>query len=497
MRADNDLAKSSEIDLRDLSGHELIKQWRAGSQEAAALLMDRYRLRLIALIASRISRRQRGSIDPEDVVQSALASFFKNTGIESVASPNRLQIESTLSVWNLLAMFARRKLSRSLERATTAKRGAGWDRAPMDAMELFDFQHATPDSQDVSELVAELNGMLEPDQVALLDLLLAGNNQHQIAEQLHVDERTVRRRVANLRSLLAPHLIEPLITNNEKPRPLLAEISLPRVGYGQFVLGKMIGSGGFGKVYQARMQATDAMIAVKFMHRHWWTDPRAKISFLLEIDQASRINHPGIIKYLGWGDSPHGGPYILSELIDGKPLAAYRNMDEVQLVQILQQVCEAVRAAHLSGVVHGDLTPNNILVTSDGRAIVTDFGLSTCTQPIEPLQDDNSCERAIGGTLGYAAPEQVSSVFGTIGPWTDIYAIGALAYFCITGVAPHGRADATASLASTIADEDEKLPVRLTSNMDSLKLSNLVATAMRKVVADRPGDIGALQTILN
>jgi hypothetical protein len=144
------VAENSEITFANLSGHELIEKWRAGSQEAAAVLMERYRLRLIALVASRFSRGQRGSIDPEDVVQSAMGSFFRNT---SPASQSRLQIESTLSVWNLLAMFARRKLFRSLERASAAKRGAGWDRNMLDQIELLETQQATPESQDVAELV--------------------------------------------------------------------------------------------------------------------------------------------------------------------------------------------------------------------------------------------------------------------------------------------------------------------------------------------------------
>jgi len=129
------VAENSEIIFANLSGHELIAKWRTGSQEAAAVLMERYRLRLIALIASRLSRGQRGSIDPEDIVQSAMGSFFRNT---SSACQNRLQIESTLSVWNLLAMFARRKLSRSLERVLAAKRGAGWDCNALDQIELLE-----------------------------------------------------------------------------------------------------------------------------------------------------------------------------------------------------------------------------------------------------------------------------------------------------------------------------------------------------------------------
>jgi eukaryotic-like serine/threonine-protein kinase len=507
IKADNNVAKNSKITFANMSGHDLIAKWRNGSQEAAAVLMERYRLRLIALVASRLSRGQRGSIDPEDVVQSAMGSFFRNT---SSASQCRLQIESTLSIWNLLAMFARRKLSRSLERSNTAKRGAGWDRNALDQIELFELQQATPESPDADELVNELNSMLAPDQNELVELLLAGNTQKEIAEKLSVDERTVRRRVTAIRKLLTPYLLEnevdkggvgfqPLMNIDPQSSGLCpGSLSLPRISYGHFVLGKMIGRGGFGKVYQACMQATDSVVAVKFMHRHLWTDVPSKNSFLREIDQASRIDHPGIIKYLGWGESPHGGPYILSELIAGRPLSQCPSMSDTQLVQVMKQVCEAISIVHLSGVIHGDLTPNNILISTDGRAVITDFGLSTCMQPMEPSEGVGSGERSIGGTLGFAAPEQVSPAFGSIGPWTDIYAMGAIAYFCLTGTAPHAKGDATESLASTIAEEDdEMIPSTLPMTAAVQKLSKLVELTLRKTVADRLHDAKQLIAVLS
>ena len=488
------MAENSQIIFTNLSGHELVAKWRTGSQEAAAVLMDRYRLRLIALVASRLSSGQRSTIDPEDVVQSAMGSFFRCT---SSVSQSRLQIESTLSVWNLLAVFARRKLSRSLERVTAAKRGAGWDRNALDQIEVLEIQLATTKSQDVDELVNELNSVLAPDQVELLELLLAGNTQKEIAVKLSVDERTVRRRVTSIRKLLTPHLFESQVTNEEDAilRPPI--LSLPRINYGQFVLGKMIGRGGFGKVYQARMQATDTPVAVKFMHRNLWTDVRAKNSFLREIDQASRVAHSGIIKYLGWGESPHGGPYILSELIEGRPLSQCRSIGETQFVQVLRQLCEAIGKAHLSGVIHGDLTPNNILIAPEGRAVITDFGHSTCVQPFTSSQGVDSAFHSVGGTLGYAAPEQVSSAFGSIGPWTDIYAIGAIAYFCLAGTAPHAKGDEAESLASTIAEEDEMIPSNIPSTAASKKLSKIARMALRKTVKDRPTHIRILMAALN
>ncbi len=126
-------------------------------------------------------------------------------------------------------------------------------------------------------------------------------------------------------------------------------------------------------------------------------------------------------------------------------------------MQWLAQICQAVAAAHQAGVVHGDLTPNNILLDHNGRIVITDFGFATYAQ--KPLEDDAAFEwiASPGGTLGFAAPEQISPAFGTIGFTTDIYAIGGLAYYLLTGQSPH---DAS-SLLDTIADEDLIVPMHL------------------------------------
>jgi eukaryotic-like serine/threonine-protein kinase len=155
------------------------------------------------------------------------------------------------------------------------------------------------------------------------------------------------------------------------------------------------------------------------------------------------------------------------------------------------------RLAHSTGIIHGDLTPNNILITTDGRAIITDFGLSTYLQPIAQSQDVDAAVRSVGGTLGYAAPEQVSPAFGSIGPWTDIYAIGAIAYFCLSGIAPHTKADVAESLSSTISEEDEPIPCNLPITEALEKLRKLVEFALRKTVTDRPNDIPTLMAVLS
>ncbi|GAB5513208.1 MAG: hypothetical protein Rhob2KO_09330 [Rhodopirellula baltica] len=83
------------------------------------------------------------------------------------------------------------------------------------------------------------------------------------------------------------------------------------------MLGKLIGSSGFGKVYRANMQSDASTVAVKFLRKAFWQNEDARLSFVREIGIASQIQHPSVIRYLGYGKSPHGGPYVICEWIDG------------------------------------------------------------------------------------------------------------------------------------------------------------------------------------
>ena len=317
-KADIELQKYFDSFLTNLASRDLIEHWRAGSQDAASVLWARYQVRLVALVAARLNRRYRNAIAPEDVVQSAMGSFFRVTNAGSKPS---IQLESTASAWNILATFTRRKLSRALERETAFKRGGGWDREPLDQLEPDVFMQ--PSTLEADEVLADLNSKLTSDQTQLLALLLANASQREIAERLKVDERTVRRRISAIRAVVAGHLAD---DEDQEPSPDSDSVSigLPEITYREFVLGTMVGRGALGKVYRARLQSDEQVVAVKFMHRHLWTNPASKSSFVREIDHASRIDHQGILKYLGWGQSPHGGPYLVSEYVDGGSRPNYR-----------------------------------------------------------------------------------------------------------------------------------------------------------------------------
>lgn len=442
----------------------------------------------MALVAVRLNRRYRAGIAAEDVVQSAMGSFFRMT---SAGAKPTIQLESTASAWNILATFARRKLSRALEREASFKRGGDWDRAPLDQAESSVLRQ--PSALEADEILADLNALLTSDQTQLLEQLLQNATQKEIAERWSVDERTVRRRIAAIRTAIAGYLAE-----DDRQEPDLdsgsANINLPGITYRQFVLGTMVGSGALGKVYRARLQPDGRVVAVKFMHRHLWTNPASRLSFLREIDHASRIDHPSIVKYLGWGQSPHGGPYLVSEYVDGQSLTNVPRDNATIAVQWLIQICHAIEAAHQAGVVHGDLTPSNVLLSVDGRIVITDFGFAaTVHQPIQASERELPLAPR-GGTLGFAAPEQVSPAFGCICAATDIYAIGGLAHFFLTGHGPHeGKVN---SLIETVSEDDIAVAMSPRTNAE-FRLARIANLALKKAVDRRPRSANELAAILS
>jgi serine/threonine protein kinase len=207
--------------------------------------------------------------------------------------------------------------------------------------------------------------------------LLTNSQQKEIAEQLNLDGRTVRRRITAIREIVKGQFTSaggPIARPSGAPE---SSIIFTNISYRQFVLAKLVGRGTLGKVYRARLQSDGQVVAVKFMHRYLWTDLNRRCLFLGEIDHVLKFDHPGIAKYLGWGQSPHSGPNLVCAHFDGQPLTHIRTVDSSTSQQWLAQVCEAVAAAYHAGVIHGDLSPNNVLREHNRLIVITDVGFAT------------------------------------------------------------------------------------------------------------------------
>lgn len=194
-------------------------------------------------------------------------------------------------------------------------------------------------------------------------------------------------------------------------------VSIPE---GDIRLLRMIGSGGFGKVYVAKAKGFEKNVAVKFLRKSFWRNGAAVEQLLLEAEFVARVRHEGIVPIYGAGVARGGGPFLLMELIDGSDLAEVKRARQIpatDAVNWVAQACRAIAYAHMQGIVHCDLKPSNLLLDSHGRVRVTDFGLAR-------RYDDHA--GMSGGTAGFMAPEQLSSGLGPIGPATDVYGLGAV-----------------------------------------------------------------------
>ena len=452
--------ENPKLILEDQSDGQLVRIWKSGNERAAHVLIDRYAVRLVALAAVRFNRKLRSGEAPEDIVQSALGSFFR------AVSHSRLAVSQSASLWQLLAVFVRRKLARKIERQSAKKRGAEYQHVENDWEQWLQQE---PDGE-----VSELLEGLSPEHQEVCELLLAGYTQKEAAVELQVDERTIRRRLTRLRdAILEP---EQKSEQEQADQPPIDD-SLPKIAYREFVLGKLIGSGGFGKVYRA-MLGSEQLVAVKFLRKAFWQDPVAKQSFLAELRSAATIRSPHVLRYLGWGESPHGGPYVISEWIEGKPLSKVHNASPKQQFHYLLQICLSLKDVHRSGVVHGDITPANVMVRTNDSVVLTDFGFAR--------QSCSTISTPLGGTLGFAAPEQLHSSFGRITEATDVFAVGAIAYFFLTGKAPSEARGIQETFLKSI--DVQSLPTQPMGKQSEYQqiFWGIAKTALQRSPAERP-----------
>ncbi|HEY7481340.1 MAG TPA: serine/threonine-protein kinase [Gemmatimonadales bacterium] len=214
---------------------------------------------------------------------------------------------------------------------------------------------------------------------------------------------------------------------------------------GPYRVVRELARGGMGVVYLAeRAQGEfEQRVALKLI-RGGLSSDEVQRRFLAERQILARLDHPNIAKLLDGGIATEGRPWFAMELVDGAPLLAWcdqRRLGVVDRLQIFEAVCEAVRYAHQNLVVHRDLKPNNILVSTDGRVKLLDFGIAKALE-------DGQAGGLTGGqeaprtrtelrilTPEYAAPEQVRGEPVTTA--TDVYALGAVLYELLTGQRVH------------------------------------------------------------
>jgi serine/threonine protein kinase len=199
-----------------------------------------------------------------------------------------------------------------------------------------------------------------------------------------------------------------------------------------YQFGQLIGSGGYGEVYQAIQQSVDREVAIKVILPQYANDPQFVTEFESEAKLIAQLEHLNIVPLIDyWRDEQ--GAFLVMRYIRGGSLrgmlAKQGALSLTRVLRIAEQVAEALNVAHEAGVVHRDLKPDNILIDERGNAYLTDFGIAKQTN-----QDDQSATDAIKGTFAYLSPEQIQQT--QVSPQTDIYAFGIMLYEMLAGQHP-------------------------------------------------------------
>jgi eukaryotic-like serine/threonine-protein kinase len=213
----------------------------------------------------------------------------------------------------------------------------------------------------------------------------------------------------------------------------------------------VLGRGGMGVVFRARHLRLDRLIALKMMLDDAYAGPRDRDRFQREAEAVARLRHPNVVQIHDIGDAD-GRPYFTMELVDGGSLAeklAGTPLPSREAAELAATLAGAVQAAHDCGIVHRDLKPGNVLLTSDGMAKITDFGLARQLNDGARLTQTG----AAVGTPSYMAPEQANGQPDEVGPAVDVYALGAILYELLTGRPPFKGATAAETIHQVIFQE--------------------------------------------
>src|ERR1700757_2457768 len=211
----------------------------------------------------------------------------------------------------------------------------------------------------------------------------------------------------------------------------------PEVGtrFGPYVLKRLLGSGGMGRVYEAEDTAMDRVVALKLISGTYAQDPEFRKRLQREARIAGRLQDPHVVPVHSAGEID-GQLFVDMRLINGTGLdtilARSGPLPAARAVAIIRQIACALDAAHAAGVMHRDVKPGNILITSDDFAYLVDFGIANAASEEKLTQMGH-----VLGTLAYMAPERLMSENEVVTPRADIYALACVLYEALTGSAPY------------------------------------------------------------
>ncbi|HEV7400671.1 MAG TPA: protein kinase [Solirubrobacterales bacterium] len=247
---------------------------------------------------------------------------------------------------------------------------------------------------------------------------------------------------------------------------------------GRYRLEAKLGSGGMSTVYLARDQTLDRQVAVKVMHREMSEQADQLERFRQEARSVAKFSHPNVVSVIDAGEDG-GHPYIVFEYVEGETLKQRINrngaLDPQEAIAYAIEIARGLAVAHARNMVHRDIKPQNILIDAEGRAKLTDFGISRQLE-----QDGMTATGRVLGTTDYVAPEQAMG--RKVDPRTDIYSLGVVLYEMLIGQVPFA-ADSQVGVA--MKHVNEELPDVQRRRPD---VSAAVALVVERATAKDPGE---------
>jgi len=235
---------------------------------------------------------------------------------------------------------------------------------------------------------------------------------------------------------------------------------------GRYEIVRLLGEGGMGAVYKASDRELDRPVALKVIRPELASSSSMLARFKQELLLSRQVTHKNVIRIYDLGDAD-GVKFITMEFVEGRDLRALihekKKYSPEEAVEVMQQVCQALQAAHSVGVIHRDLKPQNIMREENGRILVMDFGLA------RTMEGDGMTQTgALVGTMEYMSPEQ--ALGKELDQRSDVFTAGLILYELLTGNMPFKAETALASLirrtqerAIPVSDLDRNIPGALSS----------------------------------